>query len=129
MATRTSYGIAFPTRDDEATRMFLSLTPTVGATVRSNLYLLITTRKGSRWRRPSYGCSQVHRLFDPNDAVTLQEIEDDVRATVAQWLPGVTIAALRTRQEQRSLTLEIYFEYRQGALVQREKLDIVMAGV
>lgn len=127
MAT-PSYGIAFPVRDDEATRMFLTTTTTVGAAVRSNLYLLITTRKGTRWRRPSYGCSQVHRLFEPNDEVTLQEIEEDIRTTVSEWLPGVTIATVRYERTARALTLNVYFEYREGALMRREKLDIPLAG-
>lgn len=128
MAFTKSIGLHFPLRDDtRGAGSFFDLTTTVGNAVRSNLLLLVTTRRGTRWRRPTYGCSQLHRLFDPNDSVTLEEIKLDVRQSVELWLPGVTISEITSTQDARQLKLQLYFEYTEGALRKREVLDVVMA--
>lgn len=128
MAFTKGFGLAFPFRDDpEGAGGFLAVTSSIGATVRSNLHLLVTTRKGTRWLRPTYGCSQVHRVFDPNDQVTLDEIRLDIQQSVAEWLPGVSISAVTETREPRKLILHIFFEYSEGVLRRREVLDIAVA--
>jgi phage baseplate assembly protein W len=125
MAYSKSFGLQFPLRDDPTGGGgFLALTKSIGSTVASNLFLLVTTRRGTRWLRPTYGCTQLHRVFEPNDAPELSDIERDVRQSVQEWLPGVTISALTAEQQGKLLLLHIYYEYNEGALRKREVLDI-----
>jgi phage baseplate assembly protein W len=128
MAYTKGYDIAFPLRDDATgSGGFFGLTTTLGQTVASKIMLLVTTRKGTRWRRPTYGCQQVHRLFDPNDTVTGEEIELDIRQSVEEWLPGVAVSAVTNTREKGVLILHIYFEYTEGALRKREVLSLPIA--
>lgn len=122
------YDIAFPLRDDpEEGGLFLAITSTLSQTIRSKIMLLVTTRKGTRWRRPTYGCEQIHRLFDPNDDVSLAEIKLDIQQAVDEWLPGVSITEVQDQREHRSLVLRIFFEFSEGALRKRELLELPIA--
>lgn len=83
------------------------------AAVRQALLLLLSTMRGERVMRPTYGCD-LHRLvFMPNDATTHGLAIHYVRKAIEQWEPRVEILHLDAQADENDpARLEILLEYR-----------------
>jgi phage baseplate assembly protein W len=90
MANGKTYGINFPFRDSYEGN-YISLSQTTDDEIRSNLVHLILTRKGTRYYLPDFGTRLYEFLFEPLDGPTFSDIESEIRDSVAEYLPGLTI--------------------------------------
>jgi phage baseplate assembly protein W len=96
MAEYPTYGINFPFRDSyEGTYFDLSVNSE--EEVRSNLIHLLLTRKGTRYFLPDFGTRLYEFIFDPMDGPTFSEIEGEIRESVSQYIPGITITNIEVK--------------------------------
>jgi len=89
----TTYGINFPFQDS-TTGQYLQMTTASEIEVRSNLIHLILTEKGSRYFLPDFGTRIYSYIFEPNDSVTYDQIEEDIRNAVKKYLPNLDIQSI-----------------------------------
>lgn len=89
-----TYGINFPFRESNRGD-FLKMTRTPQDEVRSNLIHLILTKKGSRYYLPDFGTRIYEFIFDQNDSVTYDLIEDDIRESVKRYIPNLDINSIQ----------------------------------
>jgi phage baseplate assembly protein W len=89
----TTYGIDFPFRDS-AKGDFLRMTESPEREVRANLIHLLLTRKGSRYYLPDFGTRLYEYIFDQNDVVTFDVIEDEIRESVKRYIPNLDINSI-----------------------------------
>jgi phage baseplate assembly protein W len=87
------YGIDFPFRDSQRGD-FLSMTETPEREVRANLIHLILTRRGSRYYLPDFGTRIYEFIFDQNDFVTWNLIEEEIRESVKKYIPNLDINSI-----------------------------------
>jgi phage baseplate assembly protein W len=85
-----TYGIDYPFRDSQIGN-YLRMTSTPEKEVRADLIHLLLTRKGSRYYLPDFGTRLYEFLFEPLDGPTFSEIETEIRDSVSEYLPGITI--------------------------------------
>ena len=90
MANVKSYGINFPFRNSYEGN-YLSLSQTSDEEIRSNLVHLLLTRKGTRYYLPDFGTRLFEFLFEPLDGPTFSDLEAEIRESVSEYLPGLTI--------------------------------------
>jgi phage baseplate assembly protein W len=90
MAEGTTYGINFPFRNSYQGN-YLSLSQTSDEEIRSNLIHLLLTRKGTRYYLPNFGTRLYEYLFEPLDGPTFSDIEAEIRDSVEEYLPGLTL--------------------------------------
>lgn len=90
MANGFTYGINFPFRDSYKGD-YLSLSQDGDEEVRSNLIHLLLTRKGTRYYLPNFGTRLYEYLFEPLDGPTFSDLESEIRDSVEEFLPGITI--------------------------------------
>jgi phage baseplate assembly protein W len=90
MADGITYGINFPFRDSYQGN-YLSLSQTSDEEIRSNLIHLILTRKGTRYYLPDFGTRLFEYIFEPLDGPTFSDIETEIRSSVDEYLPGLTL--------------------------------------
>jgi len=90
MANGITYGINFPFRDSYDGKYF-DLSIVNDEEIRSNLIHLLLTRKGSRYYLPDFGTRLMEYIFEPLDGPTFSEIESEIRTSVEEYLPGVTV--------------------------------------
>ena len=87
------YGIDFPFRNS-LKGDFLRMTETPEGEVRSNLIHLLLTRKGSRYYLPDFGTRLYEYIFDQNDIITYNSIEDEIREGVKKYIPNLNINSI-----------------------------------
>ena len=90
-----TYGIDFPFRES-TTGDYLKLTTSPEKEVRANLIHLILTKKGSRYYLPEFGTRIYEYIFDQNDIVTFNLIEEEIREGCKTYLPNLDINSLKT---------------------------------
>jgi len=89
-----TYGIDFPFRDS-AKGHYLKMTATPEREVRANLIHLLLTRKGSRYFLPDFGTRLYEYIFDQNDIVTHNNIEEEIREGVRKYIPNLDINSIK----------------------------------
>jgi phage baseplate assembly protein W len=89
-----TYGIDFPFRDSQRGDFF-SMTESPEREVRANLIHLILTRKGSRYYLPDFGTRIYEYIFDQNDAITFNLIEEEIRDGVRTYIPNLDINSIQ----------------------------------
>lgn len=90
MSNGITYGISFPFNDSREGK-FLELTQLTDDEIRTNLIHLILTKKGSRYFLPNFGTRLYEFIFEPMDGPTFTDIQNDIRDSVDEYLPGVKI--------------------------------------
>lgn len=107
-------GIAFPFTDSEIGDYF-KMTITTQEEVKSNIIFLLTTRVGERYMLPRYGTRLMEMIFDPNDAISAEDIKRDLQDAVDNYLPNVRIDKLEiindSEEEPYKVTVSCDFAY------------------
>jgi phage baseplate assembly protein W len=85
-----TYGIDYPFRDSQIGN-YLRMTSTPEKEVRADLIHLLLTRKGSRYFLPDFGTRLYEFIFEQNDVTTFTHIEDEIRESVAKYIPNLDI--------------------------------------
>lgn len=88
-----TYGLDFPFRDS-VTGDYLKLTETPEREVRADLIHLLLTRKGSRYYLPDFGTRLYEYIFEQNDIVTFNHIEEEIRDSVKKYIPNLDINSI-----------------------------------
>lgn len=87
------YGIDFPFRDS-LEGSYLKMTSAPDREVRANLIHLLLTKRGSRYFLPDFGTRLYQFIFDQNDMVTWDLIEEEIRESVKRYIPNLDITNL-----------------------------------
>ena len=86
----TTYGIDYPFRDSSKGD-YLNMTEIPEKEIRANLIHLILTRRGSRYYLPDFGTRIYEFIFDQNDSITHNLIEEEIREGVKKFIPNLDI--------------------------------------
>lgn len=87
------YGIDFPFRDSDKGD-YLKMTETPEREVRANLIHLILTKRGTRYYLPDFGTRIYEFIFEQNDVVTFNLIEEEIRESVKKYIPNLDINSI-----------------------------------
>ena len=89
----TTYGIDYPFRDSSKGD-YLNMTAIPEKEIRANLIHLILTRRGSRYYLPDFGTRMYEFIFDQNDFITHNLIEEEIREGVKKYIPNLEINSI-----------------------------------
>jgi len=128
-----SYNITFPFKDDNVTNSFVSVNQVSKDAYSSNLLLLLLTQKGERYYEPNYGTNLLKYIFEPNDQLSATQVEEEIRDTVALYIPEVKITSVTFNWNEtddgqpiseNQLNVNIQFIYTEGSLTEQGNLDL-----
>jgi phage baseplate assembly protein W len=108
MADGKTYGINFPFLDSTLGTYF-DLSQNTDQEIRSNLVHLLLTRKGSRYYLPDFGTRLYEYLFEPLDGPTFSDIEAEIRETVSEFIPNLTITNITIQPASDDLEDKGYY--------------------
>lgn len=91
-----TYGINFPFSDSPKGD-YLKMTETTESEVRTDLIHLLLTRKGSRYYLPDFGTRLYEYIFEQNDSVTHNLIEEEIREAVRKFIPNLNINSIEIK--------------------------------
>lgn len=125
--------IKFPLNDDVEKNRAFKMTSTTKEALTSNLLLLLLTRKGERYYNPNYGTNLIQYIFEPKDNLTMNEIEAELKNTVKEFIPEVTISRLQFYEDvddsgqalkENELRVVIDFTYSENTFVESGRLEL-----
>lgn len=83
--------------------------------VRESILLVVSTAKGERIMRPTFGCGIHELVFSPNDPTTAGLISFEVREALIDWEPRIEVLDVETtpdRTEGNKLQVNIRYRVR-----------------
>jgi len=128
-----SYNITYPFKDNNETRSFIQMNQVSKDSYSSNLLLLLLTQKGERYYESDYGTNLIKYIFEPNDQLTATDVEEEIRNTVALYMPEIKITSVtfnwneNDRGEpisENQLNVNIQFVYTEGSLTEQGNIDL-----
>jgi len=128
-----SINIKFPLEDDKVKNNLFKMNCVTKSALTSNLLLLLLTEKGERYYMPNYGTNLKRFIFEPNDSVTIGDVEEEVRNTVKEFIPELTITSIdiyTTTDEDGNLMSEheirllVNFSYDEGVFNETGVVEI-----
>jgi len=128
-----SYNIRFPLKDDNDKKTYFQLNQITKDAFSSDLLLLLLTEKGERYYEPKYGTNLLKYIFEPNDDLTAQDIEQELKRTVSLYIPNLTIKSVDFNRlvdgegnpiSENQLNVHIKFSYSEDAFSEDGELDI-----
>jgi phage baseplate assembly protein W len=131
--TMNSYNITFPFKDDNEIKTYFQMNNVTKDSYSSNLLLLLLTQKGERYYESDYGTNLIKYIFEPNDNVTSQEIEEEIRNTVSLYIPEVKITSVTFNwnndeegnpTSENQLNVNVKFIYTEGSLNEEGNIDL-----
>jgi phage baseplate assembly protein W len=59
--------------------------------IRMNIINLLRTVPGERRMQPTFGCRLWNVVFEPNDSIIPEKINNIIKDDVSRWIPGVSV--------------------------------------
>lgn len=106
------YGIKFPFTNEDDENFYVDLNKDEVEYVRSQVYQLIFTPKGRRFRRPEYGTDFLKYIFNPNDSESWAVIKNEICDTVGRFVKGVSIEEITvSKNEKEPYDAYVYIKF------------------
>ena len=128
-----SYNITFPLNDDVSTNTYFLMSKVTKDAFSSDLLLLLLTNKGERYYEPDYGTDLLKYIFEPNDNLDANDIEQEIKKTVSTYIPALTINSVTfnwlTDDEgnpisENQVNVNIKFTFSEDAFSEKGELDL-----
>jgi phage baseplate assembly protein W len=128
-----SYNITFPFKDNNETRSYIQMNQVSKDSYSSNLLLLLLTQKGERYYESDYGTNLLKYIFEPNDNLTANDVEKEIRDTVSLYIPEVKITSVTFNWlndeeghaiSENQLNVNVKFIYSEGSLTEQGNVDL-----
>lgn len=128
-----TYNIKFPLVDNTTTNTYFQLTQVTKDALTSDLLLLLLTQRGERYYEPDYGTNLLKYIFEPNDAITGSDVEQEIKRTVSLYIPALTIDKITFNWNHddngepisdTQLNVNIKFTYNEDVFSEQGQLDL-----
>jgi phage baseplate assembly protein W len=125
----SSYNIKFPSEDDNSSGSFYLMNETTNEGLISNLYFLLLTKKGERYYMPEFGTNLQKYIFEPNDDLTITDIEKSIKEDVAKFIPELEITTIKFNNDddnknEYKLIIQVGFRFIESTSAEDGKLEI-----
>ena len=128
-----SYNIKFPLRDDISTNTYFQMSRVTKDAFSSDLLLLLLTQRGERYYEPDYGTNLLKYIFEPNDGLTANDVEQEIKRIVSLYIPALTITKVTFNWNlddngqpipETQLNVNVKFTYSEDAFNESGELDL-----
>jgi phage baseplate assembly protein W len=101
--------------------------PTLEASVRQSIQVILRTRPGEQLLRPTFGAGLENYLHEPNTLTTRRRIRDLVADSLAQWEPRIVVDRVEVREVPEYPThVRVELSYRVKRTGQMQQMGITL---
>ena len=121
------YGIKFPFTSNNDDGFFVDLNNSIEDKVVSEIAHVILTPKRSRIRKPDFGTNLIRYIFDANDDLSWENVEEEVKASVKKYVNNVEIESVdvvRPDEEPNSVFLDMTIAFHKGNSTEYKRVAI-----
>jgi len=95
--------------------------------------LLLLTQKGERYYESDYGTNLLKYIFEPNDTLTANQVEEEIKNTVPLYIPEIKITKVTFNWlvddngnpiSDNQLNVNVQFVYNEGVLNEEGSIDL-----
>ena len=111
------YGIKFPFTIMKQDGFFVDLNSDLKDKVASEIAHVILTQKGTRLKMPDFGTDLIKYIFEPNDTLEWNTVENEIRRAVGHYVSNVSIQSVdvqRDENEDHAIYLDIRYSIQKG---------------
>lgn len=126
--------IKFPLNDDVDKNVLFKQNFVTKDALVSNLLLLLLTEEDERFYMSDYGINLKKYLFQPNDEITQNEVTEEIRDRVKQFIPQLTITSVQFFASEvdednqplmeNEITAQIHFTYSNNTFSEQGSVQI-----
>lgn len=103
--------------------------PSLAASVRQNIQVILATRPGEQLRRPDYGAGLENLISEPNTVGTRARIRDLVDESLRRWEPRIVVDAITVDPlagDAGGVRVEIHYRLIRTQQLQRVGVTLAM---
>jgi phage baseplate assembly protein W len=111
------FNVKFPFVCDNENALFVDLNENYDEKINSEIAHVILTPKGRRVRMPDFGTDLIKYIFEPNDGLSWESVENEIRVNVNKYIPSVEITKVEVLQENEqdnSIYVDIRYSIKRG---------------
>ena len=111
------FGLKFPFTANNFDGVFVDLNSTIEDKIISEIAHVVLTPKRSRIRKPDFGTNLVKYLFENNDELSWESVENEIKESVKRYVPNVEISdvsVIRPNEDPHALYLAMTFVFHKG---------------
>lgn len=111
------FGLKFPFTANNLDGVFVDLNSTIEDKIISEIAHVVLTPKRSRIRKPDFGTNLVKYLFENNDELSWESVENEIKENVKRYVPNVEISdvsVIRPDEDPNALYLAMTFVFHKG---------------
>ncbi|HEU4325855.1 MAG TPA: GPW/gp25 family protein [Roseiflexaceae bacterium] len=105
--------------------------PSLAASVRQSIEVLLRTRPGEQLMRPGFGAGLANFLQEPNTTTTRRRISDAISAALNQYEPRILLDRVEVSEvpgQPTHIRVEIAYRLRRTGLGQQMSLTLMLEG-
>ena len=125
---KQNYGIKFPFTKENTKELFLDLNEDVIDKAKSDLFHVIFTPKGQRYRMPEFGTRLIDYIYSPSDTISWDEVKEEIRTAVEKYVPSVSlkdIVPFESEEDDHLIFVTVKFTVTDGV----KTTDVIEASV
>lgn len=77
--------------------------------IRSSIFMILTTRKGTRIMNPDFGSPFMEMVYEQNDVILRTEILNYVKTSLSEWEPRISINEVKIKSLNQDVTVMINY--------------------
>ena len=105
--------------------------PTLAASVRQSIQVILRTRPGEQLLRPQFGAGLASMLEEPNTVTTRRRIQDLITQSLNVWEPRIVLDRVDVQElvdQPTNLRIEIAYRLRRTGSVQQMGINLELRG-
>lgn len=125
MAKTRYINIDFPFRDSD-NGFYFKMNKTDKDAIRADLLHLLLTNKGERLYLPDFGSDLKKFIFEPNDAVTHDQIRENLNDSIKLYIPNLIVNDISFRNDdiEELIIVELTYTVTEGTFTSTDTITL-----
>lgn len=118
------YDIKFPFTCNNLDGFFIDLNTNITDKKESEILHVLLTPKKTRIRKPDFGTDLIKFIFEPNDNLLWDEVQEEILNTVNKYVSDVEVQDVNVREIEHELYVSISYKITIGNKTENKEMVV-----